>query len=292
MDITEQKTAFTALQASELLFKTIANVSPVGLWMTDVNGKNTFVNDTWVDWTGIAVTDHQEEGWLGAIVDPDKEYVLGVCKKSLENKENFAVEFRIKRRDGQIRWMLSEGGPYYTIDKEFSGLAGSVADITERKQQEIQKNDFLAVASHELKTPITSIKAYTQLLAKTYGDTDNELLKSALGKIENQVNKMTKLVIDFLKLSKIESGKLQLNSEIFNINKLVREEAADMQMVSVNHKILIHEEKPVNISADRERIAQVINNFLNNAVKYSPDDKQIVIKIEQSEGYGNRFGNR
>jgi PAS domain S-box-containing protein len=284
MDITEQKTAFAALQASELLFKTIANVSPVGLWMTDVNGKNTFVNDTWVDWTGIAVTDHQEEGWLGAIVEADQEYVLGVCKKSLENKENFAVEFRIIRRDGQIRWMLSEGGPYYTIDGEFSGLAGSVADITERKQQEIQKNDFLAVASHELKTPITSIKAYTQLLAKTYGDTDNELLKSALGKIENQVNKMTKLVIDFLKLSKIESGKLQLNSEIFDINKLVREEAADMQMVSANHKILIREEKPVIISADRERIAQVINNFLNNAVKYSPDDKQIVIKIEQSAG--------
>lgn len=284
MDITEQKTAFNALQASELLFKTIANVSPVGLWMTDVNGKNTFVNATWIEWTGIGVTDHSDEGWLGAILDPDREYVLGVCKKSLESRENFAVEFRIRRKDGQIRWMLSEGGPYYTIEKEFSGLAGSVADITERKQQEIQKNDFLAVASHELKTPITSIKAYTQLLAKTYERTDNEFLKNALGKIEIQVNKMTKLVIDFLKLSKIESGKLQLNCEIFDINKLVREEASDMQMVSVNHKIVIMEDQPVNISADKERIAQVINNFLNNAVKYSPDDKQIVIKIEQSAG--------
>lgn len=285
MDITEQKTAFSALQASELLFKTIANVSPVGLWMTDVDGKNTFVNDTWVDWTGIAVTEHPGEGWLGAILDPDKEYVLGVCKKSLEHKENFAVEFRIKRRDGQVRWMLSEGGPYYTINKEFSGLAGSVADITERKQQEIQKNDFLAVASHELKTPITSIKAYTQLLAKTYEKTDNEFLKSALGKMENQVNKMTKLVSDFLKLSKIESGKFQLNNEIFNINELVHEVVSDMQMVSVNHKILINENKPVNISADRERIAQVINNFLNNAVKYSPDNKEVSIKVEEVEGF-------
>lgn len=283
MDITEQKTAFTALQASELLFKTIANVSPVGLWMTDGNGKNTFVNDTWADWTGCGITDNYEEGWLRAILDPDKGYVSGICKKSLENREKFAVEFRVKRRDGQIRWMLSEGGPYYSINREFSGLAGSVADITERKQQEIQKNDFLAVASHELKTPITSIKAYTQLLVKIYENTDNEFLKGALGKIENQVNKMTKLVIDFLKLSKIESGKLQLNNEIFNINKLVQEEAADMQMVSVNHKILIQEDQPVYISADRERIAQVINNFLNNAVKYSPDDKQIVIKIERSE---------
>ena len=136
------------------------------------------------------------------------------AKKVLTQRENFAVEFRIKRKDGQIRWMLSEGGPFYTIDKEFSGFAGSVADITERKQQEILKNDFLAVASHELKTPITSIKAYTQLLAKTYEKTDNEFLKSALGKMENQINKMTKLVSDFLKVSKIESGKFQLNIEI------------------------------------------------------------------------------
>jgi len=285
MDITDQKTAFTALQASELLFKTIANVSPVGLWMTDVNGKNNFVNDTWVDWTGISITKHYDEGWTNAILDADKDYVLDVCRKSFETKENFTVEFRIRRQDGQIRWMLSEGGPYYTIDKEFSGFAGSVADITERKQQEIQKNDFLAMASHELKTPITSIKAYTQLLAKTYEKTDNEFLKTALGKMENQVNKMTKLVSDFLKLSKIESGKFQIQNEIFNINELVHEVVDDIQMVSVHHKILVHEDEPVNVFADRERIAQVINNLLNNAIKYSPDSKHIGIKTEKVEDF-------
>jgi len=285
MDITEQKAAFTALQASELLFKTIANVSPVGLWMTDANGRNNFVNDTWVDWTGISITQHYDEGWTSAILDADKEYVLDVCKKSFETKENFTVEFRIRRQDGQVRWMLSEGGPYYTIDKEFSGFAGSVADITERKQQEIQKNDFLAMASHELKTPITSIKAYTQLLARTYEKTDNEFLKTALGKIENQVNKMTKLVGDFLKLSKIESGKFQIHNEKFNVNELVHEVVDDVQMVSVNHKILMHEDEPVNVLADRERIAQVINNLLNNAIKYSPDNKHIGIKIEKVEDF-------
>jgi len=177
--------------------------------------------------------------------------------------------------------MLSEGGPFYTIDKEFSGFAGSVADITERKQQEILKNDFIAVASHELKTPITSIKAYTQLLAKTYEKTDNEFLKNALVKMENQINKMTKLVSDFLKVSKIESGKFQLNLETFDLSELVQEISGDIQMVSVNHKILVKETGPVFVHADRERIAQVITNFLNNAVKYSPDNKYISVTIEQ-----------
>jgi len=284
MDIDDEKRFNERLQASELLFKTIANVSPVGLWMTDINGKNNFVNDTWMEWTGIPVSEHYEEGWLAAVVDADRRYVLDVFKKSFEAKENFAVEFRIKRKDGQTRWMLSEGGPFYTINKEFSGFAGSVADITERKQQEILKNDFLAVASHELKTPITSIKAYTQLLAKTYEKTDNEFLKSALVKMENQINKMTKLVGDFLKVSKIESGKFQLNIESFDLSELVNEIAGDIQLVSVSHTIVVKETEPVFVNADRERIAQVITNFLNNAVKYSPDNKYISVKIEKIKG--------
>jgi signal transduction histidine kinase len=181
--------------------------------------------------------------------------------------------------------MLSEGGPFYNNDKEFAGIAGSVADITERKKEELLKNDFLAVASHELKTPITSIKAYTQLLAKTYEKTENEFLKSALVKMENQINKMTKLVSDFLNISKIESGKFQLNIESFDLNKLVAEVAGDIQLVSVNHNILVKETEPVFINADRERISQVLTNYLNNAVKYSPDNKQISVKIQKTENY-------
>jgi PAS domain S-box-containing protein len=248
--------------------------------MTDENGRNNFVNETWLEWTGRPPDDEMGDGWLSAVVDSDRQHVMDICRRSLERRENFAVEFRLLRKDGEVRWMLSQGGPYYSIDRQFCGLAGSVADITERKQQEIQKNDFLAVASHELKTPITSIKAYTQLLAKTFEKTDNDFVKNALTKMENQVNKMTKLVSDFLKLSKIESGKFQLNPEPFDLGELVREIAADIQMVSPGHKILVDTLIGQQVNADRERIAQVITNFLNNAVKYSPEHKQILVRLE------------
>lgn len=279
MDIDDEKSFNERLRASELLFKTIANVSPVALWMTDDQGRNNFVNETWLEWTGKPMEEHMDDGWLSAVVDSDRQHVIDICTRSLQRREHFLVEFRLNRKDGQVRWMVSEGGPYYSIEKEFCGLAGSVADITERKQQEMQKNDFLAVASHELKTPITSIKAYTQLLGKTFEKTDNDFVKNALVKMENQVNKMTKLVSDFLKLSKIESGKFQLDPEMFDINELVREIAGDIQMVSSSHRIAVNTIAPSVVNADRERVSQVITNFLNNAVKYSPDNKDILVNV-------------
>jgi signal transduction histidine kinase len=149
----------------------------------------------------------------------------------------------------------------------------------------LRKDDFLSVASHELRTPITSIKAYSQLLVNTYRDSKDDFLKNALAKLEIQANKMTKLVTDFLKLSKIESGKLQLIKETFCLNDLVNEIADDIQLVSVNHKIIVKESERTNVVADRERIAQVIANFLNNAVKYSPGAEQIIVEIKPCKNH-------
>ena len=101
---------------------------------------------------------------------------------------------------------------------------------------------------------------------------------------------MTKLVTDFLELSKIEAGKLQLTKERFCINDLVSEVAGDIQLVSVNHKIIVEECERLYVMADRERIAQVLANFLNNAVKYSPGADEIIVSSKpgkSSDGNDN-----
>ncbi len=281
MDIDDGKRFSQRLQASELLFKTISNVSPVGLWMTNEQGENTFVNDTWIRWTGTGVPESENSGgWVDSLLEADKGLMLRLFRSKSMNQEKFSAEFRFKMADGTVRWGLSEGFPYYDTQGNYVGYAGSVTDITERKQDELRKNEFLAVASHELKTPITSIKAYTQLLANTYDKTDDNFLKNALGKVENQVNKMSKLVGDFLNLSKIESDRFQLNREVFNMNDLVRETASDIQLVTVSHLITVQESTKANVNADREKIAQVLTNLLNNAIKYSPNEKEVDISVE------------
>lgn len=285
MDIDDEKRINQRLQASELLFKTISNVSPVGLWMTNDKGENNFVNGTWIDWTGIPLTEQYGPGWLKPLLDEDKERVFASYLTSAANREKFSAEFRFRRADGDIRWALSEGFPYFDSEGNFAGYAGSVSDITERKQDELRKNDFLAVASHELKTPITSIKAYTQLLANTYQKTGDPLLKNALSKIENQVNKMSKLVSDFLNLSKIESDKFQMARDRFSLRELVEEAVADLRLVSPAHSITADTgDDPAYINGDEEKIMQVLTNLMNNAVKYSPDDKQVEIALTVADG--------
>ena len=285
MDIDDEKKFNEKIQASELLFKTITNISPVGLWMTDAQGNINFVNDTWINWTGISLENQYNFGWLDTVLPDDKELMYKQFMSNMPTMQKFTYEFRFKSSSGQVRWGLSEGFPYFDDNGNFGGYAGSVTDITDRKQNEILKNDFLAVASHELKTPLTSIKAYSQLLSKTYEKVNDAFLKNGLTKVETQVNKMTKLVADFLNLSKLESDKFSVELEKFDINELVRDIASDIQMVAINHTIVLERRRPVFVIADKEKISQVVTNLLNNAVKYSPEDKNIQVSLKEEDGW-------
>ena len=185
MDIDDEKKFNEKIQASELLFKTITNISPVGLWMTDAQGNINFVNDTWINWTGISLENQYNFGWLDTVLADDKELMYKQFMSNMPTMQKFTYEFQFKSSSGQVRWGLSEGFPYFDDNGNFGGYAGSVTDITERKQNEILKNDFLAVASHELKTPLTSIKAYSQLLSKTYEKVNDAFLKKWIDKSGN-----------------------------------------------------------------------------------------------------------
>jgi PAS domain S-box-containing protein len=141
IDITETKNTLSILQKSELHFKTISNVSPVGLWMTDAHAQNIFVNDTWIAWTGEPFENQLGIGWLSRVVEEDKQDAPAKFWDSMQKREKYVTEFRIIRPDGALQWCLTEGSPYYDIHGNFAGYAGSVTDITERKliQEELEK---------------------------------------------------------------------------------------------------------------------------------------------------------
>jgi two-component system sensor histidine kinase VicK len=193
----------------------------------------------------------------------------------------YLYEVRIYWPDKSVHWIKTQGIVVTDEKKQPVRMLGTILDITESKRDEIRKNDFIAMASHELKTPLTSLKAYIQLLAKKALPSNDSFINNALVKAENQVNKMTDLIHGFLDLSKLESGKLQIKIQNFDINKLINEAIAD---AGNGHIINFEPQEAIFLSADKEKISQVIGNLLSNAIKYSEKGSRITVVSKKAEG--------
>ena len=146
-----------------------------------------------------------------------------------------------------------------------------------------KKDEFIALASHELKTPLTSIKGYLQVLGRVErGQMEQKFLEKSL----NQVEKLNKLVDDMLNMSKIEAGKLQFNIESFDMTALLQETLEAIAYTNTTHQIVqeLHS-GPVMVEGDKQRIEQVIINLVNNAIKYSPGAEQVRVSLESDHTY-------
>lgn len=161
------------------------------------------------------------------------------------------------------------------------GLSKIARDITEKKQEEQRKEDFVSMVSHELKTPLTSITAYVQLLmAKAKKEGDNFSI-NALTRTEIQTKKMISMIQDFLSLARMEEGKMHMNEVVFELHPLMEEIAGDAQFLSSNHTLELIDCNEITLSGDKDKIGIVLINLISNAVKYSPDGGRITIGCEK-----------
>ena len=148
-------------------------------------------------------------------------------------------------------------------------------EIEFRKEAERKKDEFISIASHELKTPMTSIKGYIQLLERSLDKEDMETTRVRLHKVQNQVEKLNLLVADLLDISKIESGKLKFNKKYFSFDKILDHIIEVMQQANPEVKFLKKGKITTEIFGDEMRIEQVIINFITNAIKYAPDSDEV-----------------
>lgn len=150
-------------------------------------------------------------------------------------------------------------------------------EIEFRKEAERKKDEFISIASHELKTPMTSIKGYIQLLERSLDKNDLETVRTRLHKVQNQVEKLNLLVADLLDISKIESGKLKFNRRYFSFDQVLDHILEVMQQSNPQIKLVKKGIIEGEVYGDEMRIEQVIINFITNAVKYAPDTEEIHI---------------
>jgi signal transduction histidine kinase len=170
-------------------------------------------------------------------------------------------------------------------DPNVGAVVLNYRDITERKKLEEQKDDFVGIASHELKTPITSIKAYTQLLQYRFRNAQDSKSVELVNKMDAQLDKLTSLINDLLDVTKIEGRKIRFNEEYFDLNELINETVEELQRTSLQHTLVTKLTATKSVYGDRNRIGQVLTNLITNAIKYSPRAKEAIVKTRVENTY-------
>jgi len=289
-DIHEQKLAQQALQASEAHFKALTFYNSLPIWQMDAHGRLIFVNDAWRAWSGVEMEEAMTGDPVTRIHPDDRERVTREFQALFAEKLPMQLKLRYKNAEkDEYRWILDNAHP--VLNPGFDGYIGTMTDIDEQEQSRLtiqqlvkKKDNFLAIASHELKTPITSMKASLQVLDKIItGKYSPEKSGSFINMANKQVDKLMAIVTDLLDVSKIQSGKMQLNKTSYDFTESLKECVAETMLHDPAHEISVIEAGPVTITADKLRIEQVIVNLLSNAIKYSPSGLQIQVKIEQKD---------
>jgi two-component system, OmpR family, phosphate regulon sensor histidine kinase PhoR len=271
------------LLASREHFKFLADSIPVIVWTAKPNGDFDYFNHRWYNYTGLTFEESRGSGWQSVVHPDDLPNVITEWGKCLLSGELYKVEDRKRSADGFYSSFISNALPFKNSDGKIIAWFGVCTDIEEQKRDMEKKDQFISMASHELKTPVTSLKAYTEILMMDLEPKENFSAISMLGKMDKQIDKLTSLIGDLLDVSKANSGELNFNFEQVDLNELIKEVTGMMQLTRSNHKIELQLSDTPIIEGDKNRLGQVITNLLSNAIKYSPHADKIIVSSVNSK---------
>ena len=282
-DVTEQVNARRATETTLDQLRLSKEAAQLGLFDMDLE-KGTMEWDkrcrTLFGITHSAAVTYEHDFVHGLHPD-DRERITKIIDdlfiRSISNGV-YDVEYRtVGAEDGRIRWVRAKGQVYFnSLDKPVRFI-GSVLDITAQKVNETRKNDFIAMVSHELKTPLTSLTAYIQLLLSNAQENSTAFDSNILVRANVQTKKMNGLINGFLNLSRLESGKLDLHMKTFSIDELIRIVIDDLIVGKEDPNIEFLPCANTLVRADGDKIDSVITNLLSNAAKYSPKGAKITV---------------
>jgi PAS domain S-box-containing protein len=282
-DITEQK------QYQEML-QTISDNSPLGIYILQ-DEKLQYTNPQFQKMTGYSGQELINRELLSLVFPADSDTVRSETITTEQERNSHPSEYRLIDRNGQVKWIMQTISPIHYKGK--NAVLGNLTDITERinlekkvvEYEELSKmkSDLLATVSHELRTPLATIKGYSTLILDYYTRLDAEETKDYLRSIDMSTDRLTKLVENLLDTSRMDSGLLKLEKSPVDIMQLIQGVVTEASIRAEQYCIVV---KPVKklpkIDIDARRIRQVLDNLIDNATKYSPPQKEIVISAEKS----------
>jgi two-component system CheB/CheR fusion protein len=298
-DMTDKRKVEEGLAEVELLFKESKErlklaVDAAGLGTWDYNPLNDelILDSRSNEMLGITATEGIDyENFIKMIHTEDRDEIDKALKAALAgaSEGEYEKEFRTaETKSKKQKWIKFKGKAYFNLHGIAYRFVGTSLDITTQKQHDEstlellkQKDDFISIASHELKTPITSLKASLQLIHRMRDNPSPKILNSLIDVSNRSLNKVSILIEDLLNASRFNQGHLHLNKKNFVLSKVIEDCCHHVRMGGI-YNIITTGDMELEVFADGERIDQVMINFINNAIKYAPDVKNINVTIEKA----------
>jgi len=304
-DVTEGRRVEEALRESEQRFRLMADTAPMMVWMSGPDKRRDYFNKRWLDFTGRSLEEELGDGWTEGVHPDDYRRCLNTHVSAFDARQEFTMEYRLRRFDGQYGWILNIGVPRFTPDGGFAGYIGSCVDISDRRHAEDErllllareqraradaeaanriKDEFLATLSHELRSPLNAIAGWAQVLR--WGSPDPATVARAADAIGRNVTTQTQLIGDLLDVSRIITGNLRLEWQAVDLTRII---AAALEVVRP-----AAEAKAIRLDAvldprreaawgDPDRLQQVVWNLLSNAVRFTPGGGRVEVRLERTE---------
>ncbi|MGE5479769.1 MAG: PAS domain S-box protein [Chloroflexota bacterium] len=292
MQIFERMRIEKEIRESEERFRVLADSAPVMIWMTDELGSMAYVNKTWLEFVDGKFEDEIGAGWQKHVVTEDVNRIAYEMKRLVADPQDFRMDFRMKRFDGEIKLFFVHGAPRYLPDGTFIGYIGTCFDITDlanalerEKELNFLKTRFISTVSHEYRTPLTTIMTSTYLVEKFIEAGDTSEVAKYLQRIQNSVHNMTSLLEQVITISKADSGKLKINYSKINLQEFTENLLEEVKLFDKeDHKFdyTINTEK-LSIESDVNLLHQILINLMTNAVKYSPRETLVCLNVMQNE---------
>lgn len=307
-DVNEQVRLRLETEKSETRLRFMAEAMPQKIFTADSEGNIDYYNPQWMEFTGLSFDQMRDWGWTQFVHPDDLDENIRRWKHSLDTGEDFETEHRFRRHDGVYRWHISRAKALQDDKGKIMMWVGSNTDIddikeTLSKKQELEaitldlqnqrqelmelnsaKDEFISLASHQLRTPATGVKQFVGMLLEDYFGKLSEDQRTILEYAYESNERQLQVINDLLKVAQVDAGKVVLTKSRCDLAELLEDIMQEQRSQFAARKqrvVLDRPDEPVYANIDATRIRMVAENLIDNASKYTPENKRITVSINQ-----------
>ncbi|RZK16311.1 MAG: PAS domain-containing sensor histidine kinase [Pedobacter sp.] len=289
-DVTERKNyerellkAKSVAENEQKRLEFMADLIPEMIWTASSTGRINYVNARFCQYFECEKQETRSSFILSKVHTEDLRNLLRSWYKSQSTGTELNEIIRLINRDGNYEWHQLKASLYVDKNGDRTNWFGSCTNVEDHIEQLKKKDEFINIASHELKTPITSLKAILQLMLRMKAET-SERMSSLIEKANHNITRVTQMVDDLLNASQMNDGHLKLNKTKFNVSEMIGSCVHHIRIEN-NYQVQTNSDAALEITADEGRIEQVVSNFIINAIKYAPESQLIVINVKSIPGF-------